>query len=164
VDVSATWHVGDLPYSGYLLLLLLLLSDATVDVCVIDRSSARSSIMYEETERRRSSPEHESRRRSSRGLSLSRDAARRSSAASAGAGGGGGSLAVGGRYSMEWWPSDGGCEAPVSCVPRTCWCRCDHEIHDPALLDDCCGYAYQWRRQAGREGSFPAMGGRPEIM
>ena len=90
-------------------------------------------------------------RRSSKALEVSDEAARRSLAASG---------ASEGRSVGEFTssPSSVGrrdstsefCCEPVpaspccSCCrpgvrPHTCWCRCASEIHDPELLDDCCG-------------------------
>jgi len=112
---------------------------------------------------RRSSGGEELRRRSSRGLEVSDEAARRSYAASAADTGGARSsyAAIGadgtGVQSSYDFTSARDSEPEVrrccdrvpaspcpSCCrpgvrPRTCWCRCPSEIHDPELLDDCCG-------------------------
>jgi len=121
------------------------------------RSSAsaearRSSAFVEEddgNQRRRSSGGDDLRRRWSRGLEVSDEAAQRSYSA--------GTADVAGiQSSVDFTSQRGGgsdarpCCDPVppspcaSCCrpgvrPDTCWCRCPSEIHDPELLDDCCG-------------------------
>jgi len=139
------------------------------------RSSAFTA--GDDFERRRSSVGQGVNRRYSRGLEVSEEAARRSVAAGAvdsrtlrstgelTSPSMRGLLSTGQltSASADYLDSVKPCCEPVplspcsSCCrpgvrPRTCWCRCANEIHDPALLDDCCG---------SRDGRFLSLPGFP---